>query len=549
LFDSLATFTLFLFCKLIIHKLLTYLYQQIIRSKIRCNGCFPPVYYETYPHHPLALSGIFIVIISKSLITAKTFNTVAGRARSYMDGTDFNAVKDEYLSLLTAPVNVQENLDVVQEASDLNCHGFDNNCRWSNTNEDELDWKVLLSTPEAEPWISMLQTTHHPGQTIIHTVYNLDPGNNIHLSFLDASAAVLLSGNHRTWGSGQLVSDLLPCIILPLQLTATVWRSSSDGSFQQQPNLQICSRNTNIDQTHSNCILFPIQNGMPVTVNIPEPRDPTTPAQIILVGDNFVGKYGGAIFVQDITVGGNLVPDCIITTPLTTKNFNKPQQQQAKRLIPLHNFQDSSNSLVEVQELGSTQKISNLQQSSILQFASPLLADSLMVECLKLSCNPAEKYCGWQKGISGWMASTGTDGFSNPLSGIMVPPVGTNSFLVASYNSNSENSIRQIISPMLSISTWAQPVHFCFYEYFAVEGARFTMCTDEFNKKCFYSKTGIPKDGHLQESRRWNFQCTELPTGTYKIYVSAENNGPNQGDIGFVPLRLSRDLDGNDPIC
>ncbi|VDO45301.1 unnamed protein product [Brugia timori] len=84
---------------------------------------------------------------------------------------------------------------------------------------------------------------------------------------------------------------------------------------------------------------------------------------------------------------------------------------------------------------------------------------------------------------------------------------------------------------MLSISTWTQPVHFCFYEYFAVEGARFTMCTDEFNKKCFYSKTGIPKDGHLQ------------------IYVSAENNGPNQGDIGFVPLRLSRDLDGNDPIC
>ncbi|VDO33293.1 unnamed protein product [Brugia timori] len=328
-------------------------------SLLICNGCFPPVYYETYPHHPLALS--------------------AGRLRSYMDATDFNAVKDEYLSLLTAPVNVQENLDVVQEASDLNCHGFDNNCRWSNTNEDELDWKVLLSTPEAEPWISMLQTTHHPGQTIIRT------------SFLDASAAVLLSGNHRTWGSGQLVSDLLPCIILPLQLTATVWRSSSDGPFQQQPNLQICSRNTNIDQTHSNCILFPIQNGMPVTVNIPEPRDPTTPAQIILVGDNFVGKYGGAIFVQDIIVGGNLVPDCIITTPLTTKNFNKPQQQKAKRLIPLHNFQDSSNSLVEVQELGPTQKMSNLQQSSILQFASPLLADSLMVECLKLSCNPAGK--------------------------------------------------------------------------------------------------------------------------------------------------------------
>ncbi|EJW71887.1 hypothetical protein WUBG_17207, partial [Wuchereria bancrofti] len=96
------------------------------------------------------------------------------------------------------------------------------------------------------------------------------------------------------------------------------------------------------------------------------------------------------------------------------------------------------------------------------------------------------------------MASTGTDGFSNPLTGIMVPPAGTNAFLVASYNSDSKNSIRQIISPTLSISTWTQPVHFCFYEYFAVEGARFTMCTDEFNKECFYSKTGISKDGHLQ---------------------------------------------------
>lgn len=91
---------------------------------------------------------------------------------------------------------------------------------------------------------------------------------------------MLLSNGRNAWDGGQLVSDLLPCIISPLQLTATVWRSSSDGPFQQQPNLQICSRNAYADQPYSNCNLFPIQNGIPVTVNIPEPRDPTSPAQV-----------------------------------------------------------------------------------------------------------------------------------------------------------------------------------------------------------------------------------------------------------------------------
>ncbi|CAG9534801.1 unnamed protein product, partial [Cercopithifilaria johnstoni] len=400
----------------------------------------------------------------------------AGRARSYADATDFNTINDEHLSLHAASSNVEENSNFVQKASDLNCHGFDNDCRWSNTNEDELDWKVLLSTPQAEPWVSMLHTTHLP----------------------DASAAVLLSGDRNAWDAGQLVSDLLPCIVSPLQLTATVWRSSSDGPFQQQPNLQICSRNIDADQFYSNCNLFPIQNGIPVTVNIPGPRDPTAPARIVLLGDNFVGKHGGVIFVQDIVVDGDLVPDCTVGIPFSTEHFNKPQRQQARRLIPLHNFHDSTNSFVKVQELDTKQKVSNLRQPSALQLASSLLADSLMVQCLRLSCNPAEKDCDWQKGIDGWTASTGTDGFSNPLTGIMVPPVGINSFLVASYNGDSKNSMRRIISPLISISASEQPIYFCFYEYLALEGARFTMCTDEFNKECFYSKTDISKDGHLQ---------------------------------------------------
>uniref|UniRef100_A0A915PZX9 MAM domain-containing protein n=1 Tax=Setaria digitata TaxID=48799 RepID=A0A915PZX9_9BILA len=434
----------------------------------------------------------------------------ASHARSYSDTVNYNAMNDDYPSVRAAPLNAQANLDVIQLASDLNCHGFNTNCRWSNTNEDELDWKVLISAPEAEPWINSLQRTHLP----------------------DASAAVLLSGDRNTWESGQLVSDLLPCIVSPLQLTATVWRSSSHRpSDQQQPNLHICSRNAHDDLSSLNCNLFPIQNGIPVTVNVPVPRDPTTPAQIVLLGDNFAGRHSGAIFVQDIVVDGDLVPDCTIKATFATLDSNK-RRMQPKEPIALKNFHDTINSLVDIEELSAMQKISNVRQPYRSQFAASSAEDSLVASCLKLSCNLAEEDCDWLNDIFGWTISTGTDGFSNPLTGIMTRPAGINAYLVASYNDDSNDSIRQIISPLISIPPSVQPTYFCFFEYFALEGARFTMCTDKFFKGCFYSKTDIYKDGrHMQ------------------IHVVAENKGPNKGDIGFVPLRFTRDLAGNDPIC
>lgn len=70
-------------------------------------------------------------------------------------------------SLLAAPSNIQGNLDVIKMASDLNCHRFDSNCHWSNADEDELDWNVLLSTPEVEPLVSALETTNIPGERMI----------------------------------------------------------------------------------------------------------------------------------------------------------------------------------------------------------------------------------------------------------------------------------------------------------------------------------------------------------------------------------------------
>lgn len=96
------------------------------------------------------------------------------------------------------------------------------------------------------------------------------------------------------------------------------------------------------------------------------------------------------------------------------------------------------------------------------------------------------------------MALTGPDGFSNPFTGIMAPPVGTKSFLVASYNGNFKNPIRRIISPLISISTSELPIYFCFYEYLALKGAHFTICTNEFNKGCFYSRTDTSNDVHSQ---------------------------------------------------
>ncbi|MCP9265393.1 hypothetical protein DINM_020673 [Dirofilaria immitis] len=120
-----------------------------VADRMTGRGCLPPPpYYGTYPSYQTALSG--------------------GIVRPYADSANLNTINNEHPSLFAAPSNLGENLDVIQTTSDLNCRRFDSDCRWSNTNDDELDWKVLMSTPEAESLISMLQTVtpHLPGQAI-----------------------------------------------------------------------------------------------------------------------------------------------------------------------------------------------------------------------------------------------------------------------------------------------------------------------------------------------------------------------------------------------
>ncbi|VDN28149.1 unnamed protein product [Cylicostephanus goldi] len=55
-----------------------------------------------------------------------------------------------------------------------------------------------------------------------------------------------------------------------------------------------------------NCDEFNINNGVPVTMNVPTPTHPNQPTQIVFYGNNFVSPMGGAIFLQDILLQGNL---------------------------------------------------------------------------------------------------------------------------------------------------------------------------------------------------------------------------------------------------
>ncbi|VDM76262.1 unnamed protein product [Strongylus vulgaris] len=55
-----------------------------------------------------------------------------------------------------------------------------------------------------------------------------------------------------------------------------------------------------------NCDDFNINNGVPVTINVPAPTNPNLPTQIVFYGNNFVSPFGGAIFLQDILLQGNL---------------------------------------------------------------------------------------------------------------------------------------------------------------------------------------------------------------------------------------------------
>lgn len=52
-----------------------------------------------------------------------------------------------------------------QTASSLNCPNFNevHQCKWGNTNDEELDWISVSKAPQADQWFSSLGTHTYPG--------------------------------------------------------------------------------------------------------------------------------------------------------------------------------------------------------------------------------------------------------------------------------------------------------------------------------------------------------------------------------------------------
>lgn len=111
--------------------------------------------------------------------------------------------------------------------------------------------------------------------------------------------------------------------------------------------------------------------------------------QIVLLGDNFVGTNGGAIFVQDIIVDGDVVPDCTMAATFGTIHLTKPIQDRFDRRTST--FQDPIDSLASVQDLDPMHSMPNRRPPSMPHFAAPSSIDSAFAACLKLSCNPTGK--------------------------------------------------------------------------------------------------------------------------------------------------------------
>ncbi|KAJ1372025.1 hypothetical protein KIN20_034082 [Parelaphostrongylus tenuis] len=322
----------------------------------------------------------------------------------------------------------------------LNCGTFSENCKWSNTNEEEMDWTTLQALPDAERFLSTL-------------------------------------------------------------------------------GVEKLSR-----------------NGVPLRIDVPSANDPNEPAQIVFYGNNFVAPEGGAIFLQDIVFEGNL--HCHSETLDSQRSgieedvFQRrsdderhqpavytPQPhsvrpiQVIEELSGLEVLADKSSSMDKSFEKSlrlSNSISSRTEEDSLVDLQSDSLkavipisstappADlaqipsELYETCLALSCNPsAQKF-------------------------LVAPFLGTHT---TSYT---------LVSESLTVPSMEE-VFFCFHDYVATHGLALSICTD--SMECFYKKN------------------TLLLGNAVDLRVIAENLGGNKGEVGFLPIRLSRDAAGQHLIC
>ncbi|CAI5455998.1 unnamed protein product [Caenorhabditis angaria] len=424
-------------------------------------------------------------------------------------------------------------VDEIKSVSTLNCAKFSDKCRWANTQEEELDWSTLSENEQAMAFLQTLGVQTIP----------------------DLAAGVLTSATRKGWEGGQLVSDPLPCINHGLKVTATVWKSKL-GAVSEQPKLQICTKNTNEEKFPLvNCNEFDIRNGVPMSMDIPAPNNPNTPAQIVFYGNNFIAAEGGALYLQDIVIDGQLScnGETLDSHPILVQQEAKTISEPTRAKVndnEKRSFSESLGPIKAIERAGleaidANPNSMDLQQV-VVENAPISQIPSLFESCLALSCNPSDLSCKfwrsagnnrWEIGVSGRV--------SNPLTGIHLPPGTAQKFLVAPFFDSHITSYT-LVSEQLNIPL-LEEVFFCFYEYYATEGLSISVCTDKMD--CFYKKTELAMGEDLQKNKKWNIRCTKLPPGTYELRVIAENSGENKGEIGFLPIRLSRDDQGTQLIC
>ncbi|GMT36071.1 hypothetical protein PFISCL1PPCAC_27368 [Pristionchus fissidentatus] len=440
------------------------------------------------------------------------------------------------------PFRSQANHDQIRNPSVLNCATLDESCRWSNTNEEEMDWVSGKNLPDVQRWHSTLASSNVP----------------------DMGAGALISAQRRGWEGGQLVSDTLPCVSPGLRLTATGWKSRI-GQLETQPKLQVCSRNVKEARFPLiNCIEMEVRNGMPVTVPVPTPNDAAAPAQIILYGNNFAAPEGGAIFVQDIQVDGIL--DCTtaraadqhptLVDPLPMPSFggsiadDRPVAAPQPASIPKYSTLER-NSIEAIDAPSASFK--SLSSSPVVP--SPLISNDLSPSssdtpsglfdtCLAISCDATDYLnCNFWRSSGGnqWEIASAKR-VSSPKTSITSSPGGAERFLVAPFTDEKEKQF-MLVSETVSIPSNTE-VYFCFYEYFSSRSFALSICTDD--NECFYKKNGVES---LEELPEWKVRCTKMPPGNYELRVHAENFGTEKGELGFLPVRLSKDNLASNLIC
>uniref|UniRef100_A0A0N4Z9M2 MAM domain-containing protein n=1 Tax=Parastrongyloides trichosuri TaxID=131310 RepID=A0A0N4Z9M2_PARTI len=410
---------------------------------------------------------------------------------------------------------VQSDTVLADDAGNLNCPSFSKKCKWSNTNEDELEWNILAASEEGLRKLSQL------------TSFNSAPDPD--------SAAVITTTNGRNgWESGYLLSDPIPCMKTPITITITAWRSDTNTMYDQ-PQLQVCARNVGSTYAPTNCVPITFKNGITTSVEIQPPEEPNNGAQLVIIGNNFVAPQGSALFIQDIQVDNENQECGTEEVDIDTSNNNIDENSSVLT---------KASQTFNVKSSRFGKKPNNSQKKS--SSSSSVLDDI----CSTLSCNPAQTSdCKWYaQGAQSWEKGQSSRR-SNPLTGVQLSPVEGEKFLVASFRSRKPTSYIMSSETVTIPRDLGRTLYYCFYEFINTFGSKISLCQDAELNQCFYESENPKASDLLERNRQWNYNCVPLPIGQYEVYLIGQNNGENLGDIGFAASKVTTDAEGLNDIC